>query len=91
MKDIYERTMTYYWAVAIDGDKKVVGRSYPTQDGRIYFEIGSRFPRRDPVSNLHEFFAVKSLVCENEKELKYEIKELKKIYEKIEMSEEKYR
>ena len=91
MEDIYNRTMTYYWAIGITGDKKVVARSYPNQKGGFYFDIGSRFPKRDPVSNLHGFFETYSTVCYSEKELKQEVKKLHKFYKKIETTIEKYR
>lgn len=82
--------MMYYSSKDLCGDEKVVARSYRTSDGFI-FDKGTRFENKDPVSGLHHFFVISSTVCESEKDLSYHIKQLKKDFKNISVTEEYYR
>lgn len=64
--EILQKSMTYYWKKAIcgQGEDEIVARSYETSRGTV-FECGTAFEHRYPVSNLRDFFATQSTVCEN--------------------------
>mgnify|MGYP003302731087 CR=1 FL=1 len=85
--------MKYYWKRDVfSGKDEIVARCYKTQNG-FRFEIGSASEKREPVSDLRNFFVTRFIRCATSAEVVAEEKRLRQQYRNAEIyvTEEGYR